>query len=33
MQKLLVRDETGTATITWFNQSYLKSKFEMRKKI
>ena len=33
MQKLLVRDETGAATITWFNQSYLKSKFEIRKKI
>lgn len=33
MQKLLVRDETGTVTITWFNQSYLKSKFEVRKKI
>ena len=27
MQKLLVRDETGSATITWFNQSYLKTKF------
>lgn len=33
MQKLLVRDETSTATITWFNQSYLKNKFEIRKKI
>ena len=22
--KLIVRDETGTATITWFNQKYLK---------
>ncbi len=29
MQKLLVRDETGSCTITWFNQSYLKSKFEV----
>ena len=29
MQKLVVRDETGTATITWFNQSYLKNKFEI----
>lgn len=33
MQKLLIRDETATATITWFNQSYLKSRFQMRKKI
>ncbi len=33
MQKLTVRDETGQATITWFNQSYLKSKFQVRKKI
>ena len=33
MQKLMVRDETGQATITWFNQSYLKSKFQVRKKI
>ncbi len=32
MQKLLVRDETGSATITWFNQSYLKSKFKMGEK-
>ncbi len=31
MQKLLVRDETGSATITWFNQSYLKNKFEIGK--
>ena len=30
MQKLKVRDETATATITWFNQSYLKNKFEIR---
>ena len=30
MYKLQVRDETGTATATWFNQSYLKSKFEIR---
>ena len=29
MQKLLVRDETGSATIIWFNQSYLKNKFEI----
>lgn len=33
IQKLIVRDETATATITWFNQSYLKNKFEIRKKI
>ncbi len=31
MQKLLVRDETGSATITWFNQSYLKNKFDIGK--
>lgn len=28
MQKLQVRDETMSATIVWFNQSYLKGKFE-----
>ena len=27
--KLIVRDETGTCIITWFNQGYLKSKFEV----
>lgn len=32
MQRLLVRDETGSCTITWFNQSYLKSKFEVGQK-
>lgn len=32
MQKLLVRDETGSCDITWFNQSYLKNKFEVGKK-
>ena len=32
MQKLVVRDESGTANITWFNQSYLKNKFEVGKK-
>ena len=26
--KLVVRDESGTCTLTWFNQSYLKSKFK-----
>lgn len=25
--KLIVRDDTGTCQITWFNQSYLKTKF------
>ena len=25
--KLIVKDETGTCTITWFNQKYLKDKF------
>ena len=32
MQRLKVQDETATATITWFNQSYLKNKFEIGKK-
>ena len=32
MQKLIVRDETGSCTVTWFNQSYLKSKFQTGKK-
>lgn len=32
MQRLLVRDETGSCTITWFNQSYLKNKFEIGRK-
>ena len=31
MQKLIIRDETGTATITWFNQSYVKNMFEVGK--
>lgn len=31
MQKLIIRDERGTATITWFNQSYLKNMFEVGK--
>lgn len=31
-QKLLIRDETSMATITWFNHSYLKNKFEEGKK-
>lgn len=32
MQKLMVRDESGTATITWFNHSYLKQKFQIGQK-
>ena len=32
MQKLIIRDETGVATAVWFNQSYLKNKFEQGKK-
>ena len=32
MQKLSVRDETSSCTIMWFNQSYLKNKFEIGKK-
>ena len=27
MQRLIVRDETASVTITWFNQSYLKNMF------
>lgn len=27
MQRITVRDETGAATITWFNQTYLKNQF------
>lgn len=30
--KLIVRDETGTCLLTWFNQSYLKNKFILGKK-
>ena len=33
IQRLAVMDETGQAVITWFNQPYLKSKFQTRKKI
>ncbi len=29
MQKLMVRDETDSAIITWFNQDYLKTKFKV----
>ena len=32
MQKLLINDGTLTATVTWFNQSYLKNKFEKGEK-
>lgn len=27
--KLIVRDDTGSATITWYNQSYLRSRFKL----
>lgn len=27
--KLVIRDETATCVVTWFNQSYLKSKFKV----
>lgn len=30
--KLIVRDDTGTCIMTWFNQSYLKNRFVMGKK-
>ena len=30
--KLIVRDETGTCLLTWFNQSYLKNKFVLGQK-
>ena len=30
--KLIVRDETGTCLLTWFNQSYLKNKFTLGEK-
>ena len=33
MQRLSVMDETEQAVITWFNQPYLKSKFQTRKEI
>ena len=32
MYKLVIRDETSTATAIWFNQSYLKNKFQIGKK-
>ena len=32
MQKLLVRDETGSLLITWFNHTYLKGKFKVGQK-
>ena len=32
MYKLIVRDESGACTITWFNQSYLKNIFKVGKK-
>lgn len=30
--KLIVRDETGTCTLTWFNQKYLKNRFILGEK-
>ena len=30
--KLIVRDETGTCILTWFNQKYLKNKFILGQK-
>ena len=30
--KLIVRDETGTCTLTWFNQKYLKNRFVLGEK-
>ncbi len=32
MYKLVIKDETGSATATWFNQSYLKNVFKMGEK-
>ena len=32
MQRVIIRDETGSATITWFNQTYLKGKFKVGEK-
>ena len=32
MQKLIIRDETMTGTVTWFNQNYLKNIFYTGKK-
>ena len=32
MYKLVIRDETGSATATWFNQSYLKNRFRTGEK-
>ena len=32
MQRVIARDETGSVTITWFNQPYLKGKFKVGNK-
>lgn len=32
MQKLIVRDETASCTMMWFNQSYLKNRFQVGEK-
>ncbi len=29
MQRLTIKDETGSAILTWFNQTYLKNKFDI----
>ena len=29
LYKLIVRDDTGTCQITWYNQSYLKTRFKL----
>lgn len=31
LYKLIVRDDTATCQITWYNQSYLKTRFKLRK--
>ena len=32
IEKLIARDETGSCIISWFNQKYLKGKFEVGEK-
>ncbi len=33
LYKLIVRDDTGTCQLTWYNQPYLKTMFKVRRKI
>lgn len=33
LYKLIVRDDTGTCQLTWYNQPYLKTMFKVRSKI